>query len=262
MNLAWALGALTAGVGIQLDTPAAYRGLIIARAAAFLGSALVQSFLPRLEPIPAPVQGQRWAALRDRPYLTATVLNCLMRLHMAVPTFLLPLWIVDHTRAPHALVAGLLLINTLLIVALQVPVSRGVDDQRAAGQRMRWAGAALFAGLALMAGASGLGTWAAAGLLAAGIVVYTFGELWHAAAAMEWSFGLAPAHAQGQYSGVFGLGVGVAEAMGPVVLTVCLRWGAAGWLLAGIAFLALGAVSPPLVAWAERAGRVRTALSA
>src|SRR6266536_793173 len=108
MNLAWALGALTAGVGIQLDTPAAYRGLIIARAAAFLGSALVQSFLPRLEPIPVPARSARWAALRDRTYLTATVLNCLMRLHLAVPTFLQPLWIVDHTRAPHALVAGLL----------------------------------------------------------------------------------------------------------------------------------------------------------
>ena len=252
MNLSWALGALTAGLGIQLDTPAAYRALIIARALAFLGSGLVLLWLPRLAPMRVPPEGVRRVALRDRTYLTATVLNSLMSLHLAVPTFLLPLWIVGHTHAPRALVAGMLLINTLLIVVLQVPASRGVDDPDSAGVRMRWSGAALFAGLALMAAAGGLDVWAAAGVLTAGMIVYTFGELWHAAAEMEWTFGLAPAHAQGQYAGVFGLGTGVADALGPVVLVLCLHWGAAGWLLVGAGFLVVGAASPPLVAWAGR----------
>lgn len=251
-NLSWALGALTAGVAIQFDTPAAYRALIVARAAAFLGSAAVQWFLPRLAAVPAPPASGRWEALRDRTYLTATALNCLVRMHTAVPVFLLPLWIVGNTQAPRWLVAGMLLVNTLLIVVLQVPVSRGVHDQRAAGQRMRWAGGALFAGMALMASAAGPGALVAAGLLAAGMVVYTLGELWQAAAEMEWTFGLAPAHAQGQYAGVFGLGTGIAEALGPVVMVLCLRWGLAGWLLVGAGFLVVGAVSPPLVAMAER----------
>jgi dipeptide/tripeptide permease len=104
-----------------------------------------------------------------------------------------------------------------------------------------------------MAAAGGLGVWAAAAVLVAGMVVYTFGELWHAAAEMEWTFGLAPAHAQGQYAGVFGLGTGIADAVGPIVLVVCLHWGAAGWLLVGGGFLLVGAVSPPVVAWAGRA---------
>jgi MFS family permease len=257
-NLSWALGALTAGIGIQLDTPAAYRALIIARAAAFLGSAAVQWFLPRMAPIPMPAEAGRWAALRDRTYLTATALNSLARVHTAVPVFLLPLWIVGHTTAPRWLVAGMLLVNTLLIVVLQVPVSRGVHDQRAASLRMRWAGVALFGGMALMAFAGGQGAWTATGFLAAGMVVYTLGELWHAAAEMEWTFGLAPAHAQGQYAGVFGLGTGIAEAMGPVVLIVCLNWGVPGWLLVGAGFLVVGAVSPPLIALAERASVTRT----
>jgi MFS family permease len=253
MNLSWALGALTAGIGIQLDTPAMYRALIIARALAFLGSGLVLLRLPRLAPVRVPPDSTRWAALRDRTYLTATVLNSIMALHLAVPTFLLPLWIVGHTDAPRVLVAGMLLINTLLIVVLQVPVSRGVDDRHTAGIRMRWAGVALLAGLALMAAAGGFGVWASAGVLVAGMVVYTLGELWHSAAQMEWMFGLAPAHAQGQYAGVFGLGTGISDALGPVVLVVCLHWGVAGWLLVGTGFLVVGAVSPPLVAWAGRA---------
>lgn len=258
-NLSWALGALTAGVAIQFDTPAAYRALIVARAAAFLGSAAVQWFLPRLAAVPVPAASGRWEALRDRAYLTATALNCVVRMHTAVPVFLLPLWIVGNTQAPRWLVAGLLLVNTLLIVVLQVPVSRGVHDQRAAGQRMRWAGGALFAGMALMASAAGPSALVATGLLAAGMVVYTLGELWQAAAEMEWTFGLAPAHAQGQYSGVFGLGTGIAEALGPVVLILCLHWGTAGWLLVGAGFLVVGAVSPPLVAMAERGAARRVA---
>jgi dipeptide/tripeptide permease len=118
---------------------------------------------------------------------------------------------------------------------------------------MRWAGLALLGGLALMAAASGVGAWTATGLLAAGMVVYTVGELWHSAAAMEWSFGLAPAHAQGHYAGIFGLGQGAAEAMGPAVLSaLCLGLGQMGWLLMGAGFVAVGVISPPLVAWAER----------
>lgn len=253
VNLALAAGALTAGVGIQLDTPAAYRVLIGLRVAAFLGSALLQARLPRIAPIPVPPQLGRWAALRDRTYLTAAVLSSVMSLHMALPTFLLPLWVAGHTASPRWVVSALLLINTLLIVVFQVPVSRGVEGRRAAGTRMRRAGMSLCGGLALMSLAGGPGPWVAAGLLAAGMVAYTFGELWQAAAEMEWSFGLAPAHAQGQYSGVFALGTGVAETLGPLVLSICLHWGMLGWLLVGAGLLLAGALSPPLVALAERA---------
>ncbi|MGC9669666.1 MFS transporter [Planosporangium sp. 12N6] len=261
INLALASGALTAGIGIQLDTPAAYRALIAARVAAFLGSALIQWRLPKLPPIPAPAQQGRWAAVRDRTYLTAAVLSSVMTLHMAVPTFLLPLWIVGHTDSPRWLVSGILVINTLLIVMFQVPVSRGVNDHRAAGMRMRWAGAALCTGLALMAAAGRPGEWAAVGLLIAGMVAYTFGELWQAAAEMEWSFGLAPAHAQGQYSGVFGLGTGVAEALGPLVLTICLHGGVWGWLLIGAGLFTVGVISLPLVTLAERTSGRASSLS-
>ncbi|HET8641711.1 MAG TPA: MFS transporter [Pseudonocardiaceae bacterium] len=252
-NLALALGILAAGIGIHLDTPTAYRTLIVARAAAFLGSALVQSFLPSLAPASGPERNGLWVALRDRTYLTATLLNCLMTTHHVVPTLLVPLWVANYTQAPRSLIAGMALINTLMIVALQVPLSRGVDNQRAAGQRMRWAGAALCAGLAVMAAAAGPGAWVAAGLLVAGAVLYTFGELWHSAGQMEWMFGLAPAHAQGQYAGVFGLGVGLGETLGPAMVSLCLHGGMSAWLLVGVGYLAVGLLSPPLVDRAARA---------
>jgi dipeptide/tripeptide permease len=65
--------------------------------------------------------------------------------------------------------------------------------------------------------------WAAATLLLAAVVVHTIGELWHSAAGFEVSFALAPQHATGQYLGVFGLGAGLAEAVGPALLiSLCI----------------------------------------
>lgn len=260
INVALSLGAVTAGFGIQLNSPIAYRCLIAARVAAFLTCALIEIRLPRLKPMPTPSGKGRWAAFRDRPYLTATTLNCLMSLHLAVPSFLLPLWVVDETLAPRWTVSALLVLNMVLVALLQVAVSKGVEDEQSAGRRMRWAGMALLVGLTMMGIAHGRGIVAATVLLVGGIAVYTFGELWHAAASMEWSFGLAPPHAQGQFAGVFGLGGGVAEAAAPAVLsTLGLGLGQVGWMLLGVGFLAVGAVSPPLVAWAARSSQDRVA---
>ncbi len=252
-NLGISLGALAAGVAIQLDTAPAYLMLVGGRALAFAGSALALLRLPRPARIPAPPLSGRWDALRDRPYVVATVLNCVMSLHFAVPTFLLPLWIVDHTQAPRWMVSGVLVLNTVLVITLQVAVSKNVSDPESAGSRMRWAGGAICAGLILTMQAGSVPGWAAAALLVTAVAVYTLGELWHAAAAMEYSFGLAAPHAQGQYSGVFGLGGGVAEALAPAVLGgLAFGLGRPGWFLLGGLFLLVGLVSRPLVSWSLR----------
>lgn len=254
-NLAIALGALVAGVGVQIDSPPGYVALMIGRALAYVGCAVIILRLPRPAMRSRPVERQRWLALRDRKYLAATTLNGLFSMHFAVLTFALPLWVVNDTAAPRAAVSGALLLNTAMVVVLQVRVSRGVTDPESAGRRMRWAGAALLVGLALLALAAAGSAVVAVLLLAAGTGVYTLGELWHAAAAMEYSFGLAPAHAQGQYYGVFGLGQGVATAFAPAVLgTVALGWGWPGWMLLGAVFLVLGALNGPVIRLATPAG--------
>ncbi|MFF8940362.1 MFS transporter [Streptomyces paradoxus] len=259
-NLAVALGAVAAGVAIQFDTAPAYLALVLGRALSFAGCALVLLRLPHLAPVPAPALNGRWEALRDRPYLVATVLNCLMSLHFAVPTFLLPLWIVDHTQAPRWLVSGVLILNTVIVVTLQVATGRNVDTTEAAGRRMRWAGVAVAAGLLLMLAAEKPSPWISAALLLTAVAVYTLGELWHSAAAMEYSFGLAASHAQGQYSGVFGLGGGVAEALAPVLLgSLALGLGRPGWYLLGAMFLITGLIAGPLIAWTVRHAPQRSA---
>jgi MFS family permease len=251
-NLSLALGALVAGVAIGIGTRSAYDALLWIRAALYVGCALSLLRVPRLVPAHAPGLNRRWQALRDGRYLAATTSNALMSVHFAVPTVLLPLWIAGETHAPRSIVSGAFILNTALVVLLQVRASKGVDDERSAAQRMLWAGVAIAAGLALVAFAAGPRSGVAVALILGGIVVYTLGELWHAAASMEYQFGLAPAHAQGQYSGVFGLGQGLATAVAPAIIGAGLSLGTTGVLVLGLAFLAVGALTRPLMSFAMR----------
>jgi hypothetical protein len=247
-NLSLALGALVAGVAIGVGTRSAYDALLWIRAALYVGCALALLRVPRLVPAHKAGLSRRWQALRDGRYLTATTFNALMSVHFAVPTVLLPLWIAGHTHAPRSIVSGAFVLNTALVVLLQVRASRGVDDERSAARRMLWAGVAIAAGLTLVAFASGVPAGVAVALVLGGVVVYTLGELWHAAASMEYQFGLAPAHAQGQYSGVFGLGQGLATAVAPALLGAGLSLGVPGLLGIGAAFLVVGALARPFLA--------------
>ncbi|MEU9078792.1 MFS transporter [Kitasatospora sp. NPDC048538] len=257
-NLALSLGAVLAGLAVQADTRGAYTALLVGRVLAFLACALVLARLPRPAPRAAGADRPRsgWTALRNRPFLVATAANGLLELHYSVPAFALPLWIVGHTSAPRWTTSAVLLLNTGLIAAFQVRAARDVTGVDAAGRRLRWAGGALAAALLLTAAAEGPPWWAAALLLTVATAVYTAGELWHAAASMEYSFGFAEPGAQGQYSGVFGFGAGLGDALGPAVLGVfVLSWGRPGWLLLAALLLAVGTLTGPLVTRAARPGR-------
>lgn len=249
-NLALALGSVAAGFAIQIDSQPAYLSLVVCRALAYLGCGLILLRLPRVADDAGEETERGWAALRDRTYLSATLVNAVLSLNYAASGFLLPLWIVGHTSAPRWMVSAVLVLNMAFVVLLQVPVSRGVHDTRTAGRRMAWAGAAFAAGLTLMALAAGPASWTAAGLLLVGMAVFTLGELWYAAASYEYCFGLAPARLQGQYAGVFGLGSGAVEAVAPAVMSLLpLGMGLPGWLALGAVLLVAGLGSGPLVAW-------------
>ncbi|WUH90998.1 MFS transporter [Streptomyces sp. NBC_00433] len=252
-NAAIMLGVLIGTVGIQLDSGPVYVGLILAAAGTFLAAAAILTRLPHVPPLPADRARSKWAAMTDRPYLAVMLINGGMSLHLAIPTFALPLWIVDSTSAPRAAITGIMLVNGVLVVALQVRVSRGVTDPRTAGLRMRWAGAALMVSTVLIGAMSGMPWWSALLVLLVATVVYTFGELWQSAASFELAFGLARPDLQGQYAGVFGLGAGGANAAAPAVLAaICLDHGAAGWMTLGVLLLGFGALTPRAVHWAER----------
>ncbi|MFI6151586.1 MFS transporter [Kitasatospora sp. NPDC051170] len=251
--LAGTFGALAAGAVIQLDSASAYRALIVANALTFLGCAAVMLRVPSLEPLPSPTEADRWLALKDRPYMAFVVLDGILWIQGEVVTYALPLWVVLHTHAPRWFTGAALAVNTVMVVLLQIRTSRGIKGGRVAGRATRRAGLAFLLGMAVIATAAGLPGPAAAAVMTAGVALHTVGSLWHAAGSMELRFRLAPAHAQGQYSGVFGLGMGLCYTVAPGLLgLLCLSWGAPGWLVMGGVFVGAGLAVPFVVRWAGR----------
>jgi dipeptide/tripeptide permease len=123
---------------------------------------------------------------------------------------------------------------------LQVRAGRAVVSPAAGGSAYRRSGLAFLLSCALISFSAGIPAWAAVALLMTAVVIHTVGELWHSAAGFEVSFALAPRHATGQYLGVFGLGAGLAEALGP------------GWYVVGALFALTGLAAPLVVRRAER----------
>jgi MFS family permease len=253
-NLGISLGAVAAGFALQADSRTAYLMLAFGNAATFLLSAACYLLLPATAPTHTRgLAGSPWQAARDLPYVTVTILNGLLSIQYEVLAVVLPLWIVHYTRVPRWMFAPLLIVNTVMIVLFQVRASRGTDDLAVVRRSVRRCGLAFTLAAFVFLGAHWLPAILAALALAAAVVIHTVGELWQAGAAFGLSFDLAPAHAQGQYQGLFGMGMGLAQTIGPALLTVLtITWGPPGWLVvAGFFFVASRAL-PPVISWAER----------
>jgi hypothetical protein len=253
MNAGVALGGLGCAVAVQIDTPDAYRILMIGNALTFLAAWAVCGILPRYEPLPRPEAGPRWGVIADRAFVGYAVYNAAMSLQYFVILLPLPLWVVSHTHAPRWSVGMYMLVNTFIVILLQVRVSRKVHSIRQGGIALRRAGIIFLLSCSAIGLAAGLPGWAALVLLVSAVAVHSVGETYHAAASFALDFGLAPAHAQGQYQGLSGLSTGAAATAAPVTLIgLCLRFGAAGWVGAGVFFAMLSLLGPAIAGWGER----------
>ncbi|MEU9472396.1 MFS transporter [Streptomyces avermitilis] len=251
-NVGISFGALLAGWVVQVGTLTAYQLLVVGNAIAFIASAATLAFLPPVTPGPS-AGGPRWIALRDRPYLLLTALDGIMAIQFKVLTVAIPLWLVEATTAPRWLISGTMLTSTVIVIAFQVRASRTIDSPAAGGVAYRRSGVAFLVSCSLISLSAGIPAWAGATLLMTAVVIHTVGELWHSAAGFEVSFALAPRHATGQYLGVFGLGAGLAEALGPTLLiSLCITWGRPGWYVVGALFILTGLAAPFAVRWAQR----------
>ncbi|MCB5178776.1 MFS transporter [Streptomyces antimicrobicus] len=257
-NGGYAVGAGLAAVGLAVGTPTAYRVLILANALSFLAAAALvwRTREPRgrgrlvappappggAPPGPGAEQGGGRSPWRDRGYLRFVLLDIPLNLDDAILNVGLPLWLVHHTTAPHAVVPAFLALNTVLVVVLQLHVSARVTRPRQAATAVGWYGAFLLGSCALLALAPGQGPWAASLTLLAAAALVTAAELVRSVCSWELAVSLAPPAARASYLGVAGISPSVQKAAGPLLLTgAVMAAGPAGWLAlgAGVAGLAL-----------------------
>ena len=262
-NLGVSLGVATCGVAIQLNTVNAYRALFLGQALTSLIGVAIVGRLPKFEPLPGAHEESPLTALRDRAFVGYTALSGAMYMQYFVLGLLLPVWVVFHTNAPRWSVSAFVIINTIMVVLLQVRVGKTVQTINQGGAAFRRAGAIFLVSCSAMGLAGGLPAWAALLLLAGAVVLHTFGEMWAASATYALDFGLAPPHAQGQYQGLVSMGNFAGQALSPLILVgLVLSAGRYGFLLLGAWFALLGLTGPAVARWGERTRPAATATDA
>ncbi|WP_405921772.1 MFS transporter [Streptomyces sp. NBC_00122] len=263
-NAGYALGAGLAAIGLAVGTRGAYQVLILANALSFLvAAALVwRTREPRGRGLvaarpgdaapqaaggeaagPGPAGAAGRGPWRDRGYLRFALLDIPMNLDDSILGVGLPLWLVHHTTAPHALVPAFLVINTVLVVALQLRVSAKVQGPRQAAAAVAAYGLTTLACCVLLATATGGGIWTASAALLAAAVLATAAELMRSVSSWELAVSLAPREARASYLGVAGMAQSVQKSAGPLLLTgAVMTAGPAGWLALGAAVAGLSLV--------------------
>ncbi len=250
-NVGMGAGSGVAAIALQADTRAAYVALIAIDAATFVVAAVLLSGL-QVKPLAlatrtADVRPQRppW---RDRRYLVFVLLNSVMSLQFCILEIGVPLWVVRATTAPRYLVSVLFILNTVLVVLLQMRASRGMEEPLRASRGFRLAGFLLAASCRAYGCARGLPpALAVAALLVAG-VAQTLGEVLSSAAGWALSFELADPAAPGAYQGVYGSGASAAMMIGPVVITdSAIRFGVPGWAGLAALFALAGVLLVPVI---------------
>ncbi|MFK4149634.1 MFS transporter, partial [Streptomyces sp. NPDC004065] len=244
-NAGMAVGALPAGAALTVGEPWAYRAVLVASAVLFLACAAICRGFPASAgpastgPGAAP-SGGRARILRNPPFLAVTALYGAFTLSALLLGIGVPLWIVQRTQAPAWTVTLVQLLNTLVVVALQVRLSRG--SERLGRARALMAGGGLLAGLgAVTVPLTALGgarldvtvLVAAAVLLSLGEVLITVGTT--GAALLHIPEGRRTSHLA-----AFNLGFAVTTVVGPPLIGTGVGRGWAGWAAWAVFFAALG----------------------
>lgn len=255
-NVGFTLGALSATVAISVGSATGFRALVLADAVSFfIGAAMFARLRlpPQAEGAAGKPARRRGSRIRDVRYLTLSACNGVLYLHTILLTVGLPLWVATQTRAPKLVVGGLVSLNTVLAVVLQVRLSRGGDDVGRAARKQRLAGWSLAACCVAVSVTGRLDAAAAATVILAAAAVLTVGEIWQSTGAWGLSYGLSPESDRSYHLSVYGLGATGAVVVGPILMTsAVLRAGAAGWLGLAAVFALTGTVVPLI---ARRPGR-------
>jgi hypothetical protein len=256
-NAGWSVGLLGAGIAISIGTRPAYLSLFIGAAATMILNVLILLRIPQDGPAPSEHSGEHaTAALRDFPYMLVAQVSGLIKLGDSILTIGLPIWIVTRTAVPRGLASWLLIVNTLLVVVLQVRATRRANSVAGAAQIQRWAFIALALACLSLSPTGRMSALAATALLLAGTVLLTFGEIWGEGAWWSLRYNLASPDAQGAYGAAFALGQAAPGVLGPVIVTsLAIGLGTRGWLILVGLFLGCASINawPVKLALRQRA---------
>jgi MFS family permease len=241
-------GALIASVIVSLHSVAAYRAIVLIACGAFLVAALLVAGIPAPRPIPrersARQRGGYRAVIRNRPFLTLTLITFPIAFGYMVPSVILSVYISRVLHVAAFWIGVVYAMNTGSVALFQIPVTRLLVRYRrtrscALGQLVfgmafltYLTAAALPAGIAIPVG------------LVGGTILFSIAELMHSATTYALTASAAPEDLRGRHLAFYQFSWEIPRAAAPTVLTFLLAASpAAMWLL-----LAVGVIgSAPLL---------------
>lgn len=257
-NVGYTLGAGASGVALGIGLDAVRLIPFVTGALLVLNALLIATVLPviaRQVPVadgddPTTVAPPAW---RNPGYVVLSVCNGVLSSNQVLLNVVVPLWLVERTDAPPALLAWLFGTNTVLAVLLQVRASRVADSVDGSLRAVRWSGWAFIVSCGLIAWTHETVGWVSIVLIWIGHVTITGAELWQSAA--DWSFTseLSDHRRLGDYQGVWGLGYQIEPIIFPALYTwLALQVGTPGWIVIALIGVTAAVVAHPAARAAER----------
>jgi MFS family permease len=264
-NIGISVGTGVGAIALALGTPEAYRVILVVGGLAYAGSAVLLLRLPSsvdaprrargddADAEPAPEVGR--SPWRDPRYLAFSIFAAVFAIQFVVLNIGIPLWVAHDTTAPEYLVSIMFIVNTVLVIALQVPLSRGTHDLRRAGNVTAVAGVLMALGCVLYGASAGIPVLGAVVLLIAASVLHALSEVLSQAGAWGLSYELADARRPGAYQGMYSMAFALASMVGPLIITwTAISLGLLGWFLLAAMFLLAAAGVTIIAHRAARAG--------
>lgn len=224
MNLGIGLGGVVGGLIASVDDPSSFTVLFLVDAVTFLAYIGAVAFIPEgpSERTADSAPSTYAAVLRHKTFMTLWTLNFVF-VAAGISMFnLLPPFVRDHSGVSEREIGFFFLVNTLVIVIVQLPLAHWIEGRR----RMRALALmpVMFAASWLIVDAAGYwltATTAFVALLAAALVLGV-GECFHGPAHIALVADIGPPHLRGRYFAVHSLSWGLAGTVGPAV---------GGWIL-------------------------------
>lgn len=253
-NIGYMVSGGLGSLVLTLGTPWSLRGALLVDAACYACGAVWMTRLGR-GVVGARAGGKTdWGVLRDVPYLALIGCSAVFGSSIVVLDVGLSLWVLRHDQVPRAVVGAALVVNTVLVVALQHRYSARSAQLPGALRSLRRSVVAFTAMSLLIACTTHASALTATVLMTAAAIALTFGELYESPAWWTVSYELAPADRRDEYLSAFDMSGSVVGIAGPLLLAGVVALGSLGWVLYAAVFVLAGAAAAALIA--HRAARL------
>jgi len=240
-NLGIGAGTLIAGIALAINTATAYKTMIALDALTFIFAAAAYSRVPNIPPTLQAHEKFDWTVLRDHRYIVATALNGGLTLHFLIQNIAIPVWVVQETNAPRWMISGIMLMNTIAIVLFQVRTSKKSTDIQIAVKQFQRASLYVAIACLIYAASTGVNAWLASAILLIAMGVHIAGELVGSNASWMIAMDLADERRQGVYQGIWSMGFGLTDMIGPSILVaLVIGIGQIGWVILAVWFILVG----------------------